>query len=767
MRTLITFTVILLFAFNQSLFSQTEIIGSGEYGRIFDFNYDPLNENTLYALTLGNHILKSTDNGVTWDVFYSHPEKATSLKELRILPDNRLSFYTNYTENTDALYIYDVNTMQTVKQIVPPIPPSADKWWISGYNIYEENTDIVILLQNFQIGLANYAKVYYTTDAGATWDEIYYHVDYNEVFVNNVAIDPSNPDKLFIARSNGPTDVIGGLFVSEDTGNTWTEKLPGITFDAITFNPENSDDILIGSSAAGALADAEDVYRSLDGGNTWTGIGINWTDEIQDNINAIVYNPTDLDNIIVLEENEVVITTDNFETWENYVYDYNATEGYVYGLTATFNPFNGQEVFINADYFPQYSTDGGVTMTRVKNPFFVTTGSVSFTASPEEHLYYSVQFGIIHRDMETGIDTPYDVKPIDYMSINPFTTVFTEKKIPGRVYSYSASFMGSALQVSDDHGANKIDVLSMFSNSLDAVATDPNNHGVAFASFSSFGEDFQVHKIDFSDPGNITSTQVSLPYLDYITGIVYFNGSSDNILMAIGTRIYKSTDAGSTWTLSSSGLDELIEFTDLILDLKANPLNDNQFTLTSNKGIFTSLDGGTTWTKIYEGLVHNMEHSDKVNGHMVATVNTSMMSEFKLIYSSNAGQTWNEVMPKHLLYLTASTSDYRFLEESAEVYIGTTDLGLVRYTVALDPVSSGNLIAPEMQVQVFPNPANTQITVKTNADYKEIELYNSKGQLVLTSNINTIDVSQLEKGLYMVKTIGYDGYSDYQKVIVQ
>ncbi len=767
MRTLFTLTLILLIAVNQQLMSQTEIVGTEEYGRIFDINYDPLNENTLYALTLGNHILKSTDNGVTWDVFYSHPEKATALKELRILPDNRLSFYTNYTANADALYIYDINTMQTEKQFVPPMPPDAEKWWISGYNVYEDNTDIAILLQGYQIGLANFAKVYYTTDAGATWDEVYYNVDYNEVFVNNVAIDPSNPDKLFIARANGPTDVIGGLFISEDAGNTWTEKLPGITFDAITFHPENPNDILIGSSIASSLEDSEDVYRSLDGGVNWTGLGIEWTDVTLDNINVILYNPTDLNNIIVLEENEVVITTDNFATWQNYVYEVTETEGYYYGLSASFNPDNGQEIFINSDYFPQFSTDGGATMTRVKNPYFVTTGNVNFTVAPEEHLYYSVQFGTIHRDMATGVDTPYDVKPIDYMSINPFTTVFNEKYIPGRIYSFGSSFMGSALQVSDDHGATKTDILSLFSNSLDAVATDPNNHGIAFASFSSFGEDIQVHRIDFSDPGNIISEMITLPYTDYVTGIVFENKSSDNILMAIGTRIYKSTDAGATWNLSSDGLEELVEFSDLILDLKANPLNNNQFTLASNKGIFTSMDGGKKWARIYEGLVHNVEHSDKLNGHMIATVNTSNMSEFKLLHSSTGGQSWNEVATEDLLYITASASDYRFGIESAEVYIGSTDLGLVRYTLALDPISAGNIGAPQMQALLFPNPASTQITIETGTDFQSYDLYNSKGQLILSGNKKVIDVSQMEKGLYTVKIIGRNGQIDHKKIIIQ
>ena len=483
---------------------------------------------------------------------------------------------------------------------------------------------------------------------------------------------------------------------------------------------------------------------------------------------AIVYNPTNLNNIIVLEENEVVITTDNFETWQHYVYDMSEVEGYSYGLTASFNPFNSQEIFINADWYPQFSTDGGATMTRFKNPFFATTGSVNFTVSPEEHLYYSVQYGYVHREMATGIDTPHDVKRIDYMGMGDSgNEIVTEKTMPGRVYTFAKSIMGSSLKVSDDHGTTSMELLQVFASKMWTVETDPNNANVLFSSFSAGEDEFLLFRIDYSNPSDIIVDFIQLPFADHVTGIQFENGSSDNILISIGTRIYKSTDAGATWVLSNTGLEDLITYYDLIYDLKANPLNDDQFTLASTQGVFTSYDRGATWTKLYDGFVYNIEHSDKVNGHIIGTVPSSTVSDFKIIYSSNSGETWSDVKPKELYYMTAAESDYRFFDESAEVYIGSADLGLVKYDISLDPVGVERINAPKMQVQVYPNPASTQIKIITDADYKEIEMYNSKGQLVLTSNVNTIDVSKLEKGLYMVKTISNDGYSDYQKVIVQ
>jgi hypothetical protein len=51
---------------------------------------------------------------------------------------------------------------------------------------------------------------------------------------------------------------------------------------------------------------------------------------------------------------------------------------------------------------------------------------------------------------------------------------------------------------------------------------------------------------------------------------------------------------------------------------------------------------------------------------------------------------------------------------------------------------------------VYPNPNNFKLKIK-NGDLKMKELYNSVGQMVLSTNEYEIDVSGLSKGMYYLR----------------
>lgn len=744
------------------LYAQMEIVGSSEYGRIFDINYDPLVENKLYAVTLGNHILQSTDNGVTWQILYSYPETNVSIKSLRMLPGNQASFYITYGE-VDKIIILDLASLEVLREYVLPKPADSEKEWISAYSLWKNNPDTAMVLQGFKIGFANFAKVYYTTDGGKTWDEIYYNVDYNEVFPNNVAISASDPQKLFIMRGMGPTDVDGGLFVSNDAGATWNEMLQGNALFAISFNPANPDEVLLGTFIQNEDQD-ENLYRSTDGGDTWDIIPVNWTDQIQDNINAIVYNPLDPNNIIILEENEMVITHDNFATHEIFVYPDFDTYTYYYGLTASFNPFNVNEVFVNGDYYPFFSTNGGETLTRVLNPYFVTTGNVDISDTDEAHLYYSVQYGYVHRDLSTGIDTPYGVMPLDYMTISGTSPVIADPLLAGRVYTYQSSFMGNDLKVSNDHGNTTFPVLNGFSPTLHTVVSDPANPDIIWASLSYYGETPEVYKIDFTDQSNVQSVLITLPYQDMVTGIYIDRANSLNITMAVGTKVFKSADGGNTW-VESTGLDELVAYQDLIMKLANNPINEQQLTIATNKGIFTSMDAGATWTKILDGLFHNVVHSTDVDGHIVAVTNVSQISESSFAFTNDNGLTWAQVSNAGLMYLQATTSAVKFDGQMADIYLGTDDIGLVKYTVDINTVGTTNVPVTN-EISVYPNPTTRNLTISGIEIGTPVAIFDLSGRLLMTiNNQPLLDLSDLETGAYILKSTGQNGKSVHAKFI--
>jgi photosystem II stability/assembly factor-like uncharacterized protein len=764
MRKLLLLIVFTIACLGQQLLAQLEVIGSEEYGRVFNINYDLNVENRLYALTLGNHIVVSNDNGLNWELLYSHPEPGTGLKALRILEDNTLSFYTNYGLE-DALYILDPATLNILKKFTLPVPQDSEKEWIAAYSIYESNTNTALIYQGYSIGFGNYAKVYYTTNGGNSWKEVYYNVNYDEVFPNNVAISPDDPEKLFISRGNGPTDVDGGLFISLDAGTTWEEKFTGNTFDPIAFNPTNPHEILVGTSI-GYDEQEQNLYRSTDGGITWNSIPIAWTNQTLDNITAIVFNPTDPNNIMVLDENEIVITYDNFATHEIIVYPEVDTHSYYYGLSASYNPFQGNEIFINADYHALFSTDGGETLTWSKNPYFATTGTVCLASGAEDHLYYGVQFGFVHRDLATGIDTPHDIKPLDYMSNSPGMTVFADPSMVGRVYSFTTSFMGSDLFVSNDHGTTTLPILNLFANNFHCVATDPVNPDIVWAAFSSFGENVELYKIDFSNPDAIISNLITLPDYDIVTGILIDETNPDNMLISLGTSVYESDNGGASWKSMSLGLEELVPYEDLILQLNRNPMNDDQFTIATNKGIFTSTDHTMHWSKIYDSIVFNLSHSSVSDQHIVAVIHNSNMSTFKIIVSNNGGSTWHEIAGQDLLYVAASTSAIGFNESMAEVYIGTYDLGLVKYSIDMNTVGFDEKPEKAGEIAVYPNPTAGELNISSEQEILSVEIFNLAGQKVCsTVNTRGLNISQLDDGAYFCRIHTADGNTTVVKIM--
>ena len=61
------------------------------------------------------------------------------------------------------------------------------------------------------------------------------------------------------------------------------------------------------------------------------------------------------------------------------------------------------------------------------------------------------------------------------------------------------------------------------------------------------------------------------------------------------------------------------------------------------------------------------------------------------------------------------------------------------------------LEANEPGLLIFPNPANSVITVKNHTGYQELEIFNVYGQCVYSTHESTIDVSSFDSGIYLLR----------------
>ena len=137
-------------------------------------------------------------------------------------------------------------------------------------------TDIAVHDQDqstWFIGTAG-GGVWRTRNAGTTWDNVFNSG--GTVSVGDVAIAPSNQDLIWVGtgEENGRNSVQwgDGVYKSEDGGQTWTHKGLRESFQIghIEVHPTNPDIVYV--AALGRLwGDNEErgVYRTKDGGDTW------------------------------------------------------------------------------------------------------------------------------------------------------------------------------------------------------------------------------------------------------------------------------------------------------------------------------------------------------------------------------------------------------------------------------------------------------------------------------------------------------------------
>jgi len=118
--------------------------------------------------------------------------------------------------------------------------------------------------------------VWKTTNAGTTWDPIFDSVT-SVSSIGAVEVAPSDTSVIYVGTGDMPTggniDEGDGLYKSVDAGRTWrhlgfdsTKQIPSILVD-----PRDPSLVLVAAQGnLHARSDARGVYRSTDGGRTWT-----------------------------------------------------------------------------------------------------------------------------------------------------------------------------------------------------------------------------------------------------------------------------------------------------------------------------------------------------------------------------------------------------------------------------------------------------------------------------------------------------------------
>src|SRR5215475_14057924 len=263
---------------------------------ISDIAIDPLNPRTIYILTGDGEgdprgspsigVLKSVDHGETW--------QATGLvwKIEQVQVGHRLAIHPTtpaiLLAATTAGLLRTTDGGSTWATVAPPAQRTP--FW----DVLFHPTDPSVVYA------ASQTNVYRSTDTGASWTQIEGGLPSPSNRASTrirLAVSPAGPDTLYVLYA-APTGFTLGLWRSDDRGSTFTRRSnsnspptagnptppfdlskPNILHEANNFNGRQADyDLAVAVSPTDidrVLVGALDIWRSDDGGQTWT-LKTNW-----------------------------------------------------------------------------------------------------------------------------------------------------------------------------------------------------------------------------------------------------------------------------------------------------------------------------------------------------------------------------------------------------------------------------------------------------------------------------------------------------------
>jgi len=522
--------------------------------------------------------------------------------------------------------------------------------------------------------------------------------------IMSVAVDPSSPNIIYAASD------LSGPYKSTDFGNSWKSIRNGLNYDgdwdtaAIAINPRNHNQIFIGTGQVfgNYNGDYGGLFVSDDAGNTWklatrllkfsghgdvrqSGDGLILFDR---NNNSIMYGATIWDGIFK--------SIDGGKNWS-----YKGLAGsYLTGLDMN----NNGTIFASAALRDgrlggiYKSQDGGntwITLSSLSTIKLVVNGSTIYAAVPGSGIYKSVNEGVTWTMKNNGLSSSsisylsgltmdksnpnilYSVSHVwtnqfnsFYKTINggdswtntvqgkPNTTIKNLWNPTGSVFSsgsYSLTidptnstriYLADSYTVwgSNDSGKNwYTDARGLETSVTDVIKAHPSIPGLVIigsrdvtGAITKNGGD-TIKSLYSWQIGNITDSNIwDVDYVKKDTNI-----SNATIYVVTGNngigKLWKSSNGGTFWNilpnLPSSGEKRAIA---------VDPTNPNIIYVSAkNNNIYKSTDYGNSWIHITNGLPSSNSDIKKIVIDPVNTMNLYVLDTINGVYKSkDGGSTW-------------------------------------------------------------------------------------------------------------------------------
>ena len=411
------------------------------------------------------------------------------------------------------------------------------------------------------------------------WDNYFMNNGLTDMYVGTLAMHPEDPDIMLAGAGNtacsryelpeGVVHITGGVFLTEDGGETWTKTLANDAITSVEFSPNDPNIAYAGGQ--------HKIYRSDNGGWDWTpisGVTFPWGPTGAPAGFPIDFLIDQSDPLTIFSNNYGggnTKSTDGGVTWDL------ASDGYTGALMldVAIHPQNSNIIYGTARSGVFRSINGGKTWQGLSTPPTYIASAYGIAIKPDQPnvvIVSSELLGKVYRSTNGGLN---------------WTEVFT---IPNVVPGVDA----------DQHGFKSIE-----------FAAKPNSNVVyagacrgSVALDDIFNNDKKLSKGVFkSVDGGVTWNEASDFHVEdkCLTAIAIHPTDPDIVYIAAPyAGVYKTMDGGLNWTLLSG-----IPTVD-IRSVEVDPSSPNiVYAGALQGGVYRSTTGGSTWGAFIDGMEPN------------------------------------------------------------------------------------------------------------------------------------------------------------------
>ena len=607
---------------------QYRLVGPFRGGRVLAVTGVPGEPNTWYFGGASSGVWKTIDGGATWKPLFDKQDTA-SIGAIAVAPSD-----------TNTIYV---------------------------------GSGEACLRGNISYGNG----VYKSTDAGKTWKNIGLP---DSQHIGRVIVHPRDANTVLVAAMGhafGP-NAERGVFRTSDGGKAWSkvlyldEKTGAID---VEFDPNNPN--IVFASLYQALRQpwafdsggpGSGLYRSNDGGVTWTKVQGNGLPEGLLGRITISVSPADSSRVYAMIEAEkggLYRSDDGGEKWALINDDQKYRQRAWYFSHIFADPKNADAVYVlNTGMFK--STDAGKSFTLLPAPHGDHHGLWIDPADPRRMINGDDGGATISIDGGQTWSTQYNQPTAQ------FYHVATDNRFPYYIYGAQQDNSSAAIASWSDMGAISLRNWYEVAGGESAyLAPDPRNNDILYAAgqgvtrFDKHSEQaFDISPMPVDTSGHGVG---DFPHRFQWTEPILFSPHDPGVIYTAGEVVFKSTDQGKSWTVISPDLtrndktkqqasggpitkdNTSVEYYDTVFTLAESPVEKGLLWAGSDDGlIHITRNGSTSWQNVTPAglpewsMISLIEASPHDAGTAYAAVDRHKLDDFKpYIYkTTDFGKSW-------------------------------------------------------------------------------------------------------------------------------